>query len=60
MNFLLKLELFFKLEFYWKEIEKICKFYIYINMVMNSLKLYESKFGGNFYFFLEVNYFFDF
>lgn len=56
MNPLSKLELPPKLEPYRKEIEKTCKPYIHINTVMNSPKLYESKFGGNPYLPLEANH----
>lgn len=53
---LLKLALPPKLEPFRKEIEKTCKPYIHINTIMNSPKLYESKFGGNPYLPLEANH----
>ncbi len=56
MNPLSKLELPPKLEPYRTEIEKTCKPYIHIHTVMNSPKLYESKFGGNPYLPLEANH----
>ena len=55
MNPLSKLELPPKLEPYRKEIEQTCKPYIHLHTVMNSPKLYESKFGGNPYLPLEAN-----
>lgn len=56
MNPLSKLALPPKLEPYRKEIEKTCKPYVHINTVINSPKLYESKFGGNPYLPLEANH----